>query len=247
MKVSQQAIADALGLSRTTVTKILNRDPKYSASEATRELVFRTAEKMGYDFTTIRRPFKREYGRTEVNARCSLEIVLDNDEVFDRGTAVARNIGVGGALLTNLELPKNVMPLSIFSLRVRFLDIPELADLVGECQVVRLADSNEAGRPELGVHFINASASDRQKIREFVERYAQKQQTERMQALTAKAEREATEAASAATYSPKSEQPPSPSPSPTTGAVVPSPSPSPLQTTGSDIAGNMDSAPPAQT
>jgi DNA-binding LacI/PurR family transcriptional regulator len=49
MGVSQQAIADALGLSRTTVTKILNRDPKYSASEATRDLVFSTAEKMGYD------------------------------------------------------------------------------------------------------------------------------------------------------------------------------------------------------
>ena len=44
MGVSQQAIADALGLSRTTVTKILNRDPKYSASEGTRDLVFKTAE-----------------------------------------------------------------------------------------------------------------------------------------------------------------------------------------------------------
>src|SRR5512141_3362434 len=98
MGVSQQAIADALGLSRTTVTKILNRDPKSSASESTRDLVFRTAEKMGYDFTTIRRPFKREYGRTEINAKCNIELVMEDGQLFDKGSAVARNIGVGGAL-----------------------------------------------------------------------------------------------------------------------------------------------------
>jgi transcriptional regulator with XRE-family HTH domain len=172
MGISQQAIADALGLSRTTVTKILNRDPKYSASEVTRELVYRTAERMGYDFTTIRRPFKREYGRTEVNAQCSIEIIMENDEIFDRGTAAARNIGVGGALLVNLSLPKNSLPLSAFTLRIKFLDIPELADLKAECQIVRLSDSDEVGQPQLGVHFINAVASDRALIQQFVERRA---------------------------------------------------------------------------
>ena len=169
MGVSQQAIADALGLSRTTVTKILNRDPKYSASEATRELVFRTAEKMGYDFTSIRRPFKREYGRTEVNAPCAIEVVLDSNEVFDKGTAVARNIGVGGALLVNIQLPKNVLPLKNFSLRVRFPDLPGLTNLVGECQVVRIMDSSDAGDPELGVKFINASVSDRKILKDFID------------------------------------------------------------------------------
>src|SRR5205823_4921313 len=137
MGVSQQAIADTLGLSRTTVTKILNRDPKYSASETTRDLVFSTAEKMGYDFTTIRRPFKREYGRTEINARCQVEIMSEDDKsVFDKGDAVARNIGVGGALLTSLKLPRNCLPLSRFTIRCHFLDLPSLAHVVGECQVV---------------------------------------------------------------------------------------------------------------
>src|SRR5688572_32612957 len=112
MGVSQQAIADALGLSRTTVTKILNRDPKYSASESTRDLVFSTAEKMGYDFTTIRRPFKREYGRTAINAKCSIEITMDEgNQLCDKGAATARNISVGGALLTNINLPMNSLPL----------------------------------------------------------------------------------------------------------------------------------------
>jgi len=172
MAVSQQSIADALGLSRTTVTKILNRDPKYSASESTRDLVFTTAEKMGYDFTTIRRPFKREYGRTEINAKCDVEIVTEEDnQVFDKGVANARNIGVGGALLTELKLPRNCLPLSKFVIRCKFVDLPTLENLIGECQVVRLTDSSEQGNPELGVRFVNATVSDRKALKDFVDKH----------------------------------------------------------------------------
>jgi len=169
MGVSQQAIADALGLSRTTVTKILNRDPKYSASEATRDLVFRTAERMGYDFTTIRRPFKREYGRTVINARCRIEIVLSDGTVFDKGTCIARNIGVGGALLADIKLEKMVLPLSNFTIRLVFQDLPALANLVGECQVVRIADSTDTKNPELGVKFLNATVADRKMLKDFID------------------------------------------------------------------------------
>ncbi len=170
MGVSQQAIADALGLSRTTVTKILNRDPKYSASESTRDLVFNTAEKMGYDFTTIRRPFKREYGRTEINARCHIEIIAEDEkQLFDKGEATARNIGVGGALLTNMKLPRNCLPLSKFTIRCQFIDMPTLANLVGECQVVRITDSLDFGCPELGVKFINTSVQDRKILKDFID------------------------------------------------------------------------------
>jgi len=187
MAVSQQDIADALGLSRTTVTKILNRDPKYSASESTRDLVFSTAEKMGYDFTTIRRPFKREYGRTEINARCHIEIITEDDnQVFDKGEASARNIGVGGALLTDLKLPRNCLPLSKFIIRCRFADMPSLADLTGECQVVRITDSLEAGRPEIGVRFVNANVADRKVLKDFVDARMAEQQAARL-ANTAKA------------------------------------------------------------
>lgn len=185
MAVSQQSIADSLGLSRTTVTKILNRDPKYSASETTRDLVFKTAEKMGYDFTTIRRPFKREYGRTEINAACHIEVVLESNEIFDKGEAVARNIGVGGALITGIKMPKDVLPLKPFTIRVRFVDLPALANLVGECQVVRLTDSSEAGEPELGVKFINASISDRKILKEFTEHVVAQRQAARAEAMAA--------------------------------------------------------------
>ena len=182
MGVSQQAIADALGLSRTTVTKILNRDPKYSASESTRELVFRTAERMGYDFTTIRRPFKREYGRTEINAPCQLEVVLSSGELFDEGTAVARNIGVGGALLADIRLGKNCVPLGNFSLRLRFAELPALASLTGECQVVRIADSSEVGKPELGVKFVKASMQDRKLLKDFIDQQIRAKEAQQQKA-----------------------------------------------------------------
>jgi len=188
MAVSQQDIADSLGLSRTTVTKILNRDPKYSASESTRDLVFSTAEKMGYDFTTIRRPFKREYGRTEINTKCNIEIITEeNNQVFDKGEASARNIGVGGALLTDLRLPRNCLPLSKFIIRCRFLDMPNLADLTGECQVVRITDSLEQGRPEIGVKFCNATVADRKILKDFVDVRAAAALAARLAAIETKA------------------------------------------------------------
>lgn len=172
MAISQQMVAEALGLSRTTVTKILNRDPKYSASEATRDLVFKTAEKMGYDFTTIRRPFKREYGRTEINAKVAIEVIMDDGKIFDSGTAVARNIGVGGCLLTELTLPGNSLPITNFKLRCRFEDLPLLTNLVGESQVVRLTDSAERGKPELGLKFINTTIEIRKMLKDFIDAHA---------------------------------------------------------------------------
>ncbi|MHC5054157.1 MAG: PilZ domain-containing protein [Planctomycetota bacterium] len=179
MKVNQQAIADFLGLDRTTVTKILNRDPKYSASEATKERVFRAAEILGYDFTTIRRPFKREYGRTELNSPAEMTITLEDGTVFDSGTAVVRNLSVGGALLKDINLPKQVLPLQNFTMLIKIKDIPKLAGLVGECEVVRLAGSSDTGEPELGVRFMNATHRDRRRIQDFVDKRIRVRQTER--------------------------------------------------------------------
>ena len=193
MAVSQKDIADYLGLDRTTVTKILNRDPKYSASESTKDKVFRAAEKLGYDFTTIRRPFKREYGRTAINAPCEVTITLENGEVFDKGAAMARNIGVGGALLTRMRFEKMVLPLQNFSLLVSFKDITGLGEMIGECEIVRMADNSESDEPELGVRFINANHRDRRRIKEFVEVQVQQERAARAARAEA-AERSAAQA-----------------------------------------------------
>jgi len=167
-KVSHKEIAERVSLDRSTVTKILNRDPNYSASPETREKVFSAAETLGYDFTTIRRPFRREYGRALVNANAGISIVLENGEIFDEGECVTRNISVGGALLTSLKLKKMVLPLANFTIVLKMAGEHLLKNLVGECEVVRLSEAADTGEPELGVRFVNLTHSDRQRIRQFV-------------------------------------------------------------------------------
>jgi len=170
MGVSQKDIAEYLRIDRTTVTKILNRDPRYSASEETKERVFRAAEELGYDFTTIRRPFKREYGRVMINLPCDMEIFLEDGTIFDSGRALVKNLGVGGALLTRLRTEKMVLPIARFRLKLRLPAAPDLVDLSGECELVRLSEADNSDEPELGVRFINASHRDRRILRGFVDK-----------------------------------------------------------------------------
>jgi len=169
MAVSQKDIAEYLGMDRSTVTKVLNRDPRYSASEKTRDLIFRTAERLGYDFTAIRRPYKREYGRIEINARGILTLRTDGDALFDEGQATVRNLSIGGALLTGIRTSKMVLPLTPFRITLRIADVPELADLDGECELVRISERDARGEPQLGVRFVDVKLRDRRRIREFVD------------------------------------------------------------------------------
>ena len=47
-RLNQQAIADMLNISQSTVTKVLNHDPTYRVSDDTRELILKTAKEVGY-------------------------------------------------------------------------------------------------------------------------------------------------------------------------------------------------------
>ena len=169
MAVSQKDIAEYLGIDRSTVTKVLNRDPRYSASEKTRELIFRTAERLGYDFTAIRRPFKREYGRVPVDTRTRIELRSEDGSLFDEGEALIHNLSIGGALLADIRTGMMMLPLKPFSIRLTLTEVPELADLRGECELVRISDRGGQGAFQLGVKFVNAKLRDRRRIREFVD------------------------------------------------------------------------------
>ncbi|MCE5322964.1 LacI family transcriptional regulator [bacterium] len=48
-RVDQQAIADRLGISRSTVTRVLGHDPLHRISPDTRKLILKTAREMGYN------------------------------------------------------------------------------------------------------------------------------------------------------------------------------------------------------
>lgn len=47
-KVDQQTIAEKLGISRSTVTRVLRHDPSHRIASSTRKLILQTAEEMGY-------------------------------------------------------------------------------------------------------------------------------------------------------------------------------------------------------
>jgi LacI family transcriptional regulator len=55
-RIDQQAIADRLGVSRSTVTRVLGHDPLHRVSPDTRKLILKTARDMGY------RPRRRRTG-----------------------------------------------------------------------------------------------------------------------------------------------------------------------------------------
>ena len=166
--VSQEDIAEALGIDRTTVSKILNRDPNYGASKETRDRVFALAEKLGYDFIAVRRPYRREYRRAELNAPAKFTILTENGETFDKGECVVNNLSVGGALLSNLKCKKMALPLANFTVRLRLAGAAGLSRLEGECELARFAREAEMGEPELGVRFVNLSDKARCRIEEFV-------------------------------------------------------------------------------
>ncbi|MFH1706561.1 MAG: LacI family DNA-binding transcriptional regulator [Planctomycetota bacterium] len=177
MRVTQQDVAEKVGLSRTTVTKILNRDPRYITSEDTRQRVYKAAEELGYNFTQVRRPFRREYGRADMTASAIITIVFKDGEVFDKGTATVRNVSAGGALLTDISLPKSVLPLRRFSIIMRIRDVDDLADLVGECEIVRFFDIDGHETAVVGVRFLSISKHDRKRIEEFVNKFGEKTKT----------------------------------------------------------------------
>lgn len=58
-KVTTQQIATAAGVSRATVTHILNETPGLSFADSTRKLVLRTASKLGYQKALLSRSIKR--------------------------------------------------------------------------------------------------------------------------------------------------------------------------------------------
>ena len=59
-QVTQQDIAEKLGLDRTTVNKILNGGQSEIIRKETVDNVMKTAHKMGYDFSKLRRYYKRD-------------------------------------------------------------------------------------------------------------------------------------------------------------------------------------------
>lgn len=171
MRVTHQDIADKLGLSRTTVTKIINRDPNYGTSDELRRRVYEVAEELGYDFSQIRRPFRRRYGRADVDVSADVSLVLDDGTVFDSGTAKVTNICEGGVFLTDVKLGKGSLPLKSFQLKVRIRAIDQMEGVTGTCELVRFDETDKNGAVQLGMRFTDIAKKDRKRIQAYVSQF----------------------------------------------------------------------------
>ena len=110
-KINHEAIARKVGLERSTVTKILNGDPKFEnhVPEETRVRVIKTAEKMGYFLYRTHRTNRRLYERNVTNKPTEIEL-KKKGKVVNSGKARVRNISKSGALIDRIRLRKEYLP-----------------------------------------------------------------------------------------------------------------------------------------
>ena len=149
MMVSQRSIARVTGTSPSTVSRVLGRDPTARISRATRERILRAAAELGYDSSRVRRWYKRSSKRLPVSSPCRVQVIRRSGELYDEGQARVVNVSSTGALLTDLDLPKESLPTTPFVVRLKFLDQEVIGTHV-DCEVVRLAG---VARVELGIRF----------------------------------------------------------------------------------------------
>jgi transcriptional regulator with XRE-family HTH domain len=164
MGISQQEIAERLGLARSTVTKILNQFPTNRACKETIHKVFQTARELGYDFGRLRNIHRRRAERKDCEIPVLLRIDLtDDNSVFDTGTALVRNLSPYGAFLTSIKMNKNVIPLLPFAISVEFDGL--LKGLSVKARVIRL---NAAEAIQMGIDFFEVSADAERRILEYL-------------------------------------------------------------------------------
>ncbi len=118
MKKNQISISDVandMRLSYSLVCKILNNDPNFRPSKSTRARVLLKAQEMGFDYSRLRRIHRRKHKRAPVNIPGEVIIrkKLDN-EVFDSGTAVIKDISPTGTNISDFQLEGGSLPAAHF-------------------------------------------------------------------------------------------------------------------------------------
>ena len=146
--VTQVELARTLGLDVSTVNKILNRRPGFRFRKETIRQVFHMAKRLGYDFNRIKYPHRRRYPRADSEVPSDLLIYSTVGTVLEQGAAVIRDMSPVGALLTDIRLPSETLPIKPFTVGVR----PKAQAMNGELRgrVVRL---DTTSRVTLGIEF----------------------------------------------------------------------------------------------
>ena len=163
-QITQKDIAEKLGLDRTTVNKILNGGQSEIIRKETIDKVMETAHKMGYDFSKLRRYYKRDNARKPVNIDLDIVIRYLDGTVYDSGTAKALNMSYTGILMTNFKMEKMSVPLEPFEMVISF-DNEDLSEVKLKSEVIRLHSN---GTIDVGAKFMNITEGAKRSLINFL-------------------------------------------------------------------------------
>lgn len=164
MNITHETIAKELNLARSTVTRILNDDPTYRASQKTRRKVLALARQMNYDFANLRRIHRRRYQRIPVDIPVYVRILLSDGTVFDEGKARFLDLSPISALVGNFNLHKQLIPLSPFTLEMEVLE-GELAAVRVRGRIARIVMPDEM---QMGVEFADLEQATIERLKEYL-------------------------------------------------------------------------------
>lgn len=159
--VSKKAIADYLGLDRSTVSKILNHKGREKFAVRTVEQVEQAAKELG--FRSLRR---RSSPRASDLQRARLNVFMqDSGALVASGTAQVVNISENGMLLKDFQLQPAALPVKPFQFEILF-ERGELAGMSSRARPVRFAQGEAPWG--LGVAFEPLAAAQHERISQYV-------------------------------------------------------------------------------
>jgi len=83
--------------------------------------VLLVAQELGYDFSRVKHAHERGHVRKDVMVPVEISVYSGQGGLHDRGTAVARNVPLSGAMLIAISLPRRSIPLGPNTVGVRRL------------------------------------------------------------------------------------------------------------------------------
>jgi hypothetical protein len=157
--ITQVEIAKMLKLDVSTVNKILNRKPGTKFRPETVSKVQAVAKKHGYDFSRLKFIHRRRHDRKPTNLKARIVLKLPDGTVFDEGMARLGDLSIGGARMTDLELPRKLLPTQPFTLFI------EIEGLRLQATPIRFIWD---GEPDLAVSFTGLDEPTRRKLKKLL-------------------------------------------------------------------------------
>lgn len=156
---NQVRIAEISGVDRSTVARVLNRDPAARIGAATRAKVLSVAARLGYDFASVRRIHRRASERIDVDVPVKIAIHSRGGS-HTEGTARVSAINAAGLRLEKIRCRPATLPLAPCNIRIAFATAP-LDGIFATCVPVHLTHGRSLS---IGARFTRLSRANRQRL-----------------------------------------------------------------------------------